>query len=53
MSPQMPIILLTGFGQFLDKEKIPSVDVLIAKPIGVVALREAISQALRPTTSVA
>lgn len=48
VSPATPIILLTGFGQFLDKEKIPSIDVLVAKPIGVVALREAISQALSP-----
>jgi len=48
VSPHLPIILLTGFGQFLDKEKIPSIDVLVAKPIGVVALREAMSEALSP-----
>jgi signal transduction histidine kinase len=46
VSPKTPIILLTGFGQFLDKEKIPNVDVLASKPIGIVALREAITAAL-------
>ncbi len=47
VSPKTPIILLTGFGQFLDKEKIPNVDVLASKPIGIVALREAITAALK------
>ena len=46
ISPNTPIILLTGFGQFLEGDKVPNVDVLAAKPIGVVAIREAIAQAL-------
>jgi signal transduction histidine kinase len=46
VAPHTPIILLTGFGQFLDKEKLPSVDVLAPKPIGVVALRDAVARAL-------
>jgi len=47
VSPKTPIILLTGFGQFLDQEKIPNVDVLASKPIRIVALREAITAALK------
>ena len=47
VSPKTPIILLTGFGQFLDGERIPNVDVLASKPIGIVALREAIATALK------
>jgi signal transduction histidine kinase len=46
IAPKTPIILLTGFGHFLDKEQLPSVDVLAAKPIGVIALRDAIARAL-------
>ncbi len=44
-SPPTPIILLTGFGQFLEKENIPFVDVLIAKPIDLLALRQAVATA--------
>jgi DNA-binding NtrC family response regulator len=47
VSPKMPIILLTGFGQFLEKGSTPNVDVVASKPIGVVALRDAISTALK------
>jgi CheY-like chemotaxis protein len=46
VAPRTPIILLTGFGHFLDKEQLPSIDVLATKPIGVIALRDAIARAL-------
>jgi PAS domain S-box-containing protein len=44
---RMPIILLTGFGQFLNPEEYPDVDVVAAKPISIAALRDAISTALK------
>ncbi len=47
ISPLTPIILLTGFGLFHDKEEFPQVDVLASKPIRIPALREAIAEALR------
>ena len=46
ISPTTPIILLTGFGQFLEGDKVPNVDVLAAKPIGVAASATPIAQAL-------
>jgi CheY-like chemotaxis protein len=46
VAPRTPIILLTGFGQFLDEEAFTSIDVLAAKPIGLAALRDAIARAL-------
>lgn len=45
--PRTPVILLTGFGQFLEKEKFPEIDVLASKPVSIAAMREAISSALR------
>jgi PAS domain S-box-containing protein len=47
-SPQTPIILLTGFGLFLDKKDFPAVDVLASKPIRIPALRDAIAAAMSP-----
>ena len=46
MKPRTPVILLTGFGQFLDKADLPSIDILLSKPIGIEKLREALSSAL-------
>ena len=46
MKPRTPVILLTGFGQFLDKADLPSIDILLSKPIGIGKLREALSSAL-------
>lgn len=46
-APRTPIILLTGFGQFLDQKKMPFVDVLITKPIDLLAFRHAIATALK------
>ncbi len=47
IAPKMPIILLTGFGQFLDPEDYPDINVLAPKPISIAALREAIATALK------
>ena len=47
IAPSVPVILLTGFGHFLDNETIPGVDVLAAKPITLLALREAIGKAMQ------
>ena len=46
MKPRTPVMLLTGFGQFLDKADLPSIDILLSKPIGIGKLREALSSAL-------
>lgn len=47
VAPKMPIILLTGFGLFHDKEEFPDVDVLASKPIRIPALRDAIATAMK------
>jgi PAS domain S-box-containing protein len=47
IAPKIPIILLTGFGQFLDPQEYPKVDVLAAKPVSLPALRDAIATALQ------
>jgi signal transduction histidine kinase len=47
VSPTTPVILLTGFGQFLDKSTVPDVDFLASKPISIDSLREAIATATR------
>ena len=44
----MPIILLTGFGLFHEKDEFPDVDVLISKPVRIPALRDAIATAMQP-----
>ncbi|MBI4331846.1 MAG: PAS domain S-box protein [Chloroflexi bacterium] len=45
--PGLPVILLTGFGDKMNVmgEKVPGVDVVLAKPVTLEALREAIEQA--------
>ncbi len=45
--PQTPVILLTGFGQFLEKDRFPEVDVLASKPVSITSLREAIVSAMK------
>jgi signal transduction histidine kinase len=47
VSPNTPIILLTGFGLFHDKAEFPSVDVLASKPIRIPMLRDAIATAMK------
>lgn len=46
IAPKMPIILLTGFGQFHTKEDFPDIDVLASKPISIPALRSAVATAM-------
>lgn len=46
LSPATPVILLTGFGHFLDKAELPGIDILLSKPIGIGQLREALTQAV-------
>ncbi|MDW8366286.1 MAG: PAS domain S-box protein [Abditibacteriales bacterium] len=45
----VPVILLTGFGEFMGAagEHPPGVDVVASKPIGLTALREAMAKAMR------
>ena len=45
--PRTPVIMLTGFGHFLEKEKFPAVDVLASKPVSISTLREAITTAMQ------
>ena len=45
--PDIPLILLTGFGQFLDDDGIPGVDVIASKPISMESLRDAVAEAIR------
>jgi CheY-like chemotaxis protein len=49
-SPGTPVILLTGFGDIMmaRDEKPPSVDLIVAKPVTVEGLREAIAQVTAP-----
>jgi PAS domain S-box-containing protein len=44
-SPRTPVILLTGFGQFLDPSEVPDIDVIASKPISIESLRAAITAA--------
>ena len=44
-APATPIILLTGFGLFHEKDEFPDVDALASKPIRIHALRDAIATA--------
>jgi CheY-like chemotaxis protein len=46
-APQTPIVLLTGFSQFLETETIPGIDVLATKPITMPNLRAAIRKAIK------
>ncbi len=44
LTPGTPVILLTGFGQFLDKADLPGINILLSKPIGISKLRDALNQ---------
>jgi CheY-like chemotaxis protein len=46
VAPKTPIILLTGFGLFHEKDEFPDIDVLASKPIRIPALREAVAAAV-------
>lgn len=47
LAPKTPIILLTGFGLFYDKQEFPHIDVLISKPVRIPILREALATATK------
>ena len=49
LSPRLPIMLLTGFGAFLDPAKRRDVDVVASKPITLEELRRGIEAALNAT----
>ncbi|HEY2341873.1 MAG TPA: ATP-binding protein [Chthoniobacteraceae bacterium] len=46
-APETPIVLLTGFSQFLETDTIPGIDVLATKPISMPNLRAAIRKAVK------
>jgi PAS domain S-box-containing protein len=46
ISPNMPIVMLSGFNAAGEKEVIPGVDVIASKPITMAALRNAIRKAM-------
>lgn len=45
-SPHTPVILLTGFGEFLEKKDLPFVDVVLPKPVDLHGLRKAVASAV-------
>ena len=46
-SPTTPVVLLTGFGMFMQADELPAgVDLLLNKPIGLAELRAALSRVL-------
>ena len=49
-SPGTPVSMLTGFGDIMlaTDEKPPSVDLVVAKPVTVGDLREAVAQVTAP-----
>jgi DNA-binding NtrC family response regulator len=50
MAPLVPILMLTGFGDFMNAadERPEGVDVVVSKPITIDALRDAIARATGP-----
>ena len=46
IAPRMPTILLTRFGQFLDRGLLPGIIVLPSKPVGIPTPSEAFVTAL-------
>ena len=46
LSPRLPIMLLTGFGAFMDIGKTPAINVVASKPITLEELRRGIDAAL-------
>jgi CheY-like chemotaxis protein len=47
LTPSIPVVLLTGFGAFLNGEAMPCVDVIASKPITRAGLRDAMGRALK------
>jgi DNA-binding NtrC family response regulator len=50
MAPRLPILMLTGFGDFMNEaDECPEgVDLVVSKPITIDALRDAIAMATGP-----
>jgi FixJ family two-component response regulator len=50
IAPRVPILMLTGFGDFMNAadERPQGVDVVVGKPIRIDALRDAIAMATGP-----
>jgi PAS domain S-box-containing protein len=50
VAPHVPILMLTGFGDFMNAadERPEGVDVVVSKPVTIDALRDAIALATRP-----
>lgn len=48
-APELPVILLTGFGDFMlaAGEKPSGVDYILGKPVTMSALREAVSAVIK------
>ena len=48
LAPSTPIIMLTGFGAFMEAthEKPPGVDVVVTKPISFSTFQEAVAKAM-------
>jgi CheY-like chemotaxis protein len=48
VSPSVPVIMLTGFSEFMKAggERPPGVDVLVGKPISMAELRQAVGEAM-------
>lgn len=53
LSPRLPVMLLTGFGAFLDPAKTADVDVIVSKPITLGELRRGINAALESSLALA
>jgi ligand-binding sensor domain-containing protein/signal transduction histidine kinase/CheY-like chemotaxis protein len=50
LAPRMPIILLTGFGDFIDAagERPAGVNIIVSKPVTLSALRQAVAKVTAP-----
>ena len=48
VAPQVPVVLLTGFGEFMQDagERPAGVDCVLAKPVTIATLRAALEQVL-------
>ncbi len=46
ISHHTPVIMLSGFGQFLDKNEMPDIDALASKPVSIDSLRQSIHDVL-------
>jgi PAS domain S-box-containing protein len=47
ISPEIPVILLTGWGSFIDEGSIKSVDYILRKPVSLIELEKSIDYVLK------